>query len=56
MAIVYHVVRKAYAISLVDFFHIVGVDNPSDVLTKTLGRINFHKHVDRLLEDLYMKD
>ena len=56
VAIYYHVVREAYAIGLVDFFNIAGVDNPSDVLTKTLGRINFHKHVDRLLEDLHMKD
>ena len=56
MAIAYHVVREVYAIGLVDFFHISGVDNPSDVLTKTLGDINFHKHVDRLLEELHMKD
>jgi hypothetical protein len=55
VAIAYHVVREAYAIGLVDFFHIAGVDNPSDILTKTLGMINFQKHVDRLLEPLHMK-
>ena len=51
MAIAYHAVRKAYATGLCDLYHISGVDNPADVLTKPLGWVLFFRHTARMLHN-----
>ena len=49
VAISYHVVREAYAIGLVKFFHVRGKDNVADLLTKPLEKLLLTRHTDRLL-------
>ena len=51
IAIAYHAVQEAYATGLCQLYHIKGEDNPSDVLTKPLGRILFFKHTKRMLRN-----
>ena len=42
-------VREAFAQGLVDLYHIAGEDNPADILTKTVGRIKFFHHTNRIM-------
>ena len=49
VAIAYHIVREAYAIGLVNFYHIKGEHNPSDILTKPLEKVKLRSHLTNIL-------
>jgi hypothetical protein len=48
-SIAYHRVRECIAVGLCDVYHIKGVDNPADILTKAISGDAFKSHVSKLM-------
>lgn len=49
LSIAFHIVREAQAANITRIFHISGLDNPSDIATKSVPPPIFHKHVGALM-------
>ena len=50
-SIAYHKVRECIAVDLCEIFHIKGIDNPADILTKALSNELFYPHISKLMFD-----